>query len=113
MRKNCIYRPAQDFIESKFATPTCFNKADLLRCRSISWKNIWEYLKLGVPSMASILFENIAFEGIALLIGLLGDETILAAHSICYNVLTFSFIIPVSFNSNLIHEAWILKTFPF
>jgi MATE family multidrug resistance protein len=78
----------------KLHIPTCTG----FYRESISWKNIWEYLKLGVPSMASILFENIAFEGIALLIGLLGDETILAAHSICYNVLTFSFIIPLSWS---------------
>lgn len=60
--------------------------------------------------MAAILFENIAFEGVALLIGLLGDEIILAAHSVCYNVLTFSFILPVSFYKILVHD-WLASNF--
>jgi putative MATE family efflux protein len=62
---------------------------------AFTFRAVWEFLKLGIPSMGSLWLETLAYEGVALLVGLFGGDTNLAAYSISYAVLTVSFILPV------------------
>jgi len=62
---------------------------------AFTFRAVWEFLKLGIPSMGSLWLETLAYEGVALLVGLFGGDTNLAAYSISYAVLTVSFILPL------------------
>eukprot|EP01129_Flabellula_baltica_P001544 TRINITY_DN11506_c0_g1_i1.p1 TRINITY_DN11506_c0_g1~~TRINITY_DN11506_c0_g1_i1.p1 ORF type:complete len:491 (-),score=85.01 TRINITY_DN11506_c0_g1_i1:6-1445(-) len=58
-------------------------------------KNIWKYLKLGIPSALMMWFEVFGFNGYTLLVGALKIEELTATQAIGFSCLSVSFTIPV------------------
>ncbi|KAJ8328427.1 ethionine resistance protein [Batrachochytrium dendrobatidis] len=64
---------------------------------ALNVRQIWIYMKLGVPGVAMVCSEWWAFELVALASGMLGDQS-LAAQSIILNTISLTYILPMSFS---------------
>nr|KAJ3422466.1 hypothetical protein HK105_007893 [Polyrhizophydium stewartii] len=62
---------------------------------ALDMRQIWIYVKLGVPGIAMVCSEWWAFELVALASGLLGDQA-LAAQTVVLNTCSLTYIIPMS-----------------
>jgi MATE family multidrug resistance protein len=59
-----------------------------------AWRNIWEYLKIGIPGACMVCFEWWCFELLAIFSGLISVEA-LAAEVIIVNMVSFIFMFPL------------------